>query len=324
MKRYTRFASAMGCVLALAGAGHAPAQQSYPSRPLRLISPYPPGGSNDIMGRLVAQKLTESFGVQVVVDNRGGGHGIIGTEAVARSAPDGHTFLVTSVNAHLITSFLMTTPYDPVKDFAPIGTIDSSEYLMVVHPSVPASNLQELITLAKAKPGQINYASSTTSVYVTTAMFAMRAGINLQHVPYKGAGPALNDLLGGHVQMFFSTPSSMVAHVKNGKLKAIATTSETRLAPLPNVPTFAESGIRDFQATALRGVLAAPATPKPIVERLAKELGRIIAQPELREKMDIQGMTPYFLPPDKLGARMTADAVRFAQTIKVMNLKGGV
>jgi len=324
MKRFTLFARGVAAVLTFAAAGQVLAQQNFPSRPLRMIVPYPPGGSNDIMGRLVAQKLTESFGVQVVVDNRGGGHGIIGTEAVARSAPDGHTFLVTSVNAHLITSFLMATPYDPVKDFAPIGTIDSSEYLMVVHPSLPASNLQEFIALAKSKPGQLNYASSTTSVYVTTAMFAMRAGISLQHVPYKGAGPALNDLLGGHVQMFFSTPSSMVAHVKNGKLKAIATTSETRLAPLPNVPTFAESGVRDFQATALRGVLAAPATPKPIVDRLSKELGKIIAQPELREKLDIQGMTPYFLPPEQLGARMKADGARFAQTIKVMNLKGGV
>ena len=315
-----------GCIAAVlvAFANACMAQQNYPSRPIRMIIPYAPGGSNDIMGRLVAQRLTETLGVQVVVDNRGGGHGIIGTEAVARSVPDGHTVLVTSVNAHLITSFLMSTPYDPVKDFAPIGTIDSSEYLMVVHPSVAANTLQEFIALAKSKPGQLNYGSSTTSVYVTTAMFAMRTGIKLQHVPYKGAGPVLNDLLGGHVQMFFSTPSSMVAHVKNGKLKPIATTSETRLAPLPLVPTFAESGVRDFQATALRGMLAAPGTPKPIVDRLAGELGKVIAQPDMREKMDIQGMTPLYLSPEQLSARMKADAVRFAQTVKAMNLKGGV
>ena len=319
----TTFAVCIAAAL-LALSNVSTAQQSYPSRPIRMVIPYAPGGSNDIMGRLVAQKLSESLGVQVVVDNRGGGHGIIGTEAVARSVPDGHTILVTSVNAHLITSFLMSTPYDPVKDFAPIGTIDSSEYLMVVHPSLAANTLQDFIALAKSKPGQLNYASSTTSVYVTTAMFAMRTGIKLQHVPYKGAGPALNDLLGGHVQMFFSTPSSMVAHVKNGKLKAIATTSETRLAPLPSVPTFAESGIRDFQATALRGVLAAPATPKPIVEKLSGELGKIIAQQDLREKLDIQGMTAYYLSSEKLDARMKADAARFAQTVKSMNLKSGV
>ena len=305
-------------------ASHGLAQQNYPNRPIRMIVPYPPGGGNDIMGRVVAQKLTENLGVQVVVDNRGGGSGIIGAELVARSVPDGYTILVTSISSHLITSLLTTTSYDPVKDFAPIGTIDASEFLMVVHPGVPANTLQEFIALAKSKPGQVNYGTSTSSVYVTTEMFAMRAGIKLQHVPYKGAGPALNDLLGGHVQMFFSTPSSMVNFVKTGKLKAIATTSPTRLAPLPSVPTFAESGLRDFHATSLRGILVAPATPKPIVARLASELGKVIAQPELREKLDAQGMTAYHLSPEQLAARMKADGARFAETIKTMNLKGGI
>ena len=308
----------------LAAAGQALAQQSYPNRPIRMIIPYPPGGGNDIMGRVVAQKLTENLGVQVVVDNRGGGSGIIGAELVARSIPDGYTILVTSINSHLITSLLTKTPYDPVKDFAPIGTIDASEFLMVVHPSVAANGLQEFIALAKSKPGQLNYGTSTSSVFVTTEMFAMRTGIKLQHVPYKGAGPALNDLLGGHVQMFFSTPSSMVTFVKTGKLKAIATTSPTRLAPLPSVPTFAESGVPDFQAASLRGILVAPATPKPIIDRLASELGKVIAQPDFREKLDIQGMTAFHLTPPQLAARMKVDAARFAQTVKAMNVKGGI
>jgi tripartite-type tricarboxylate transporter receptor subunit TctC len=153
-------------------------------------------------------------------------------------------------------------------------------------------------------------------------MFEMRTGIKLQHIPYKGAGPALNDLLGGHVQMFFSTPSSMVAHVRNGKLKPIATTNATRLAALPQVPTFAESGIRDFDATALRGVLTAPATPKPVIERLSAELGKIIAMPDIRERLDAQGMSPHFLTPAQLGERMRKDAVRFSQTVKSMKLAG--
>ena len=305
-------------------AGQALAQPSYPNRPIRMVIPYPPGGGNDIMGRVVAQRLTENLGVQVVVDNRGGGSGIIGAETVARSVPDGYTILVTSINSHLVTSLLTKTPYDPVKDFAPIGTIDASEFLMVVHPGVAANTLQEFIALAKSRPGQLNYATSTSSVYVTTEMFAMRTGIKLQHVPYKGAGPALNDLLGGHVQMFFSTPSSMVSHVKSGKLKALATTSPTRLAPLPSGPTFAESGVRDFDAASLRGILVAPATPKPIIERLASELRNVITQPELREKLEIQGMTAFYLSPEQLAARMKTDAARFAQTIKAMNLKGGI
>jgi tripartite-type tricarboxylate transporter receptor subunit TctC len=305
-------------------AGQALAQQSYPNRPIRMVIPYPPGGGNDIMGRVVAQRLTENLGVQVVVDNRGGGSGIIGAETVARSVPDGYTILVTSINSHLVTSLLTKTSYDPVKDFAPIGTIDASEFLMVVHPGVAANTLQEFIALAKSRPGQLNYATSTSSVFVTTEMFALRTGIKLQHVPYKGAGPALNDLLGGHVQMFFSTPSSMVSHVKSGKLKAIATTSPTRLAPLPSVPTFAESGVRGFDAASLRGILVAPATPKPIIDRLASELRNVINQPELREKLEIQGMTAFYLSPEQLAARMKTDAARFAQTIKAMNLKGGI
>jgi len=309
-------------VILLALAGASLAQQNYPNRPIRMIVPYPPGGGNDHMGRVVAQKLTENLNIQVVVDNRGGGSGIIGAELVARSIPDGYTILVTSINSHLITSLLTTTSYDPVKDFAPIGTIDASEFLMVVHPSIAANTLQEFIALAKTKPGQINYGTSTSSVYVTTEMFAMRGGIKLQHVPYKGAGPALNDLLGGHVQMFFSTPTSMVGFVKGGKLKAIATTSPTRLAPLPSVPTFAESGMKDFQATSLRGILVAPTTPKPIVDRLAAELAKVIAAPDLREKMDAQGMTPFHLSPSQLAARMKTDAVRFAETINKMGLKG--
>jgi tripartite-type tricarboxylate transporter receptor subunit TctC len=323
MKRgFARLGLLAVTLLGVAGASFA--QEGYPNRPIRMVIPYPPGGGNDHMGRVVAQKLTENLGVQVVVDNRGGGSGIIGAETVARSVPDGYTVLVTSINSHLVTSLLTKTSYDPVKDFTPIGTIDASEFLMVVHPGVPANTLQEFIAYAKSKPGQVNYGTSTSSVYVTTEMFAMRTGIKLQHVPYKGAGPALNDLLGGHVQMFFSTPTSMVGYVKGGRLKAIATTSPTRLTPLPAVPTFAESGLRDFQATSLRGMLVAPATPKPIVDRLASELRKVINSPDVREKMEAQGMTASYLSPQELVARMKTDAARFAQTIKAMNLKGGL
>jgi tripartite-type tricarboxylate transporter receptor subunit TctC len=306
----------------LAIAGHAIGQSHYPTRPIRVIIPYPPGGSNDIMGRLVSQKLSEALGVTIVVDNRGGGNGIIGTDALARSAPDGQTILVASINSHLLTSLMTPTPYDPIKDFAAVGAIDSSDYLMVVHPVVAANSLQEFIALAKAKPGHLSYASSTMSVLVTTAMFTARAGIKLLHVPYKGAGPALNDLLGGHVQMFFSTPSSMVAHVKSGKAKPLAVTGETRLAALPAVPTFAESGIANFDVKALRGMLAPRGTPKAVVSRLSAELARILATPDIREKMSAHGMTPYFTTPEELQSRMQADFVKYAQALKTVNVAG--
>ncbi|HET7158719.1 MAG TPA: tripartite tricarboxylate transporter substrate-binding protein [Burkholderiales bacterium] len=320
----TLLATMRAIVLAslLAVAPCALAQSQYPAKPIRVIIPYPPGGSNDIMGRLVSQKLSEGLGVTAVVDNRGGGNGIIGTEALVRAAPDGHTILIASINSHLLTALMSPTPYHPIKDFAAVGAIDSSDYLMVVHPGVAANSLQEFIALAKARPGQLNYATSTNSVLVTTAMFITRAGIKLQHIPYKGAGPALNDLLGGHVQMFFSTPSSMVAHVKNGKVKPLAVTAETRLQALPNVPTFAESGIANFDVKALRGMLAPRRTPKAIVDRLSGELGRILAMPDINEKMSAHGMTAYFTTPAVLQSRMETDLVKYAQALKTVDVAG--
>jgi len=300
------------------------AESVYPNRPIRMIIPFAPGGSNDVMGRIVAQKLTETLGVYLVVDNRGGGSGVVGTEAVAKSAPDGYTLLVTSLNAHLTTPLVTRTTYDPVASFAPVATIDASEYMMVVHPALPANNLQEFIALPKAKPGQINCASSSTFLHVTTEMFALRTGIKLQNIPYKGAGPALNDLLGGHVQMFFSTSSSMIAHVRANRLRPLAITGERRQPALPQVPTFAEAGVREFQATALRGMLAPQKTPKAIIDRLSHEIGRIVTLPEIAEKIDAQGMTSFFLSSEQLAARLRADSVRFAQTVKSMKLPGGI
>jgi tripartite-type tricarboxylate transporter receptor subunit TctC len=311
-------AIALACLLFVAG--HAMPQTHYPSRPIRVIVPYPPGGSNDVMGRLVSQKLSEALGVTMVVDNRGGASGIIGTEALVRSAPDGQTIMVTSINSHLLTCLLNRTPYDPIKDFAPIGTIDSSDYLMVVHPGVPANTLQEFIALAKSKPGQLSYASSTTSVIVTTEMFAARAGIKLLHVPYKGAGPALNDVIGGQVNMFFSTPSSMVGFVKNGRVKAIAVTADTRLRALPSVPTFAESGLPDFDVRSLRGILAPRGMPKPIVARLSAELSKVLAMPDMAEKMEAHGMAPFVMTPEALQARIQADLAKYAQVLKTINI----
>lgn len=315
-------ASSAGALIALAAIATSAAAQPYPSRPIRIVIPYPPGGSNDIMGRLVAQKLTEAFGVQVVIDNRGGGNGVIGTEIIQRAPPDGYSMLITSTNSHIITSLISKTPFHPIDDFAPLGTIDASDNLMVIHPGLPAQSLQEFIALAKAKPGQLNYATSTTSGLVTTAMFAQRAGIKLQHVPYKGAGPALNDLMGGHVQMFFSTPSSMAGYVRTGRLRAIGVTSEQRLPALPQVATFAEQGITDFDAKSLRGMLAPKGTPKALMERWSAELQKILKMPDVAEKMAAQGMGPYFMTPDAFHARMRSEFARYVQVLKTVEIKG--
>jgi tripartite-type tricarboxylate transporter receptor subunit TctC len=296
--------------------------QTFPNRPIRVIVPYPPGGSNDIMGRLVGQKFSEGLGVQVIIDNRGGGNGVIGTEIAMRAPADGHTILITSTNSHLITSLISKTAFHPIDDFTPLGTIDASDNLMVIYPGVPAQNMQEFIALAKAKPGQLNYATSTTSGLVTTAMFAQKVGIKIQHVPYKGAGPALNDLIGGHVQMFFSTPSSMVAHVRSGKVRALGITSDHRLPALPNVPTFAEAGVTDFDAKSLRGVLAPKGVPNAVVQRWSAELKKVLAMPDIREKMAMHGMGPSFMTPEAFEKRMRDEYARYAQVIKTIEIKG--
>jgi len=296
--------------------------QTYPSRPIRIVVPYPPGGSNDIMGRLVGQKFSEAFGVQVVIDNRGGGNGVIGTEIIQRAPPDGYSMLITSTNSHLITSLISKTAFHPIDDFAPLGTIDASDNLMVIYPGLPANSLQEFIALAKAKPGQLNYATSTTSGLVTTAMFAQRVGIKIQHVPYKGAGPALNDVMGGHVQMFFSTPSSMAGHVRNGKLRAIGITSDQRLLALPNVATFAEQGITDFDVKSLRGLLGPKGMPKHVVDRWSAELQKILMMTEIIERMAAQGMGSFYMTPDTFRVRMQNEFIKYAQVIKTVEIKG--
>ena len=310
----------MATLIALAGP--AAAQQAYPSKPIRIIVPFPPGASNDILARLVGKKLTDMLGVQTIVDNRGGASTIIGAVALLKSAPDGYTIMVTS-STHIITPLLMPTPYDAVNDFAAVTTIDSSDYLLVVHPSLPANTLREFIALAKAKPGQINYASSAkgSGNHLSAELLAMRTGIKLQHVPYKGGGQAVIDLMAGQVQMFFNSPSSTVPYVKSGKLKAIAVTAERRMPALPAVPTFAESGLPDFEVKSWHGILAPLATPKAIIDKLAAEVTKILAMPDTVESLVSLGMAPFSTSPEQFAALLRSDTVRFAEVIKAANIK---
>ena len=298
------------------------AQQAYPNKPIRLITPYPPGGTTSPLARIVGEKLTESWGQQVLVENRGGGNTIIGVEAAARSAPDGYTLLLI-VQTHVIVPSLMPTPYDPIKDFTPVGTVSKTELTLVLHPAVPANNLQEFIAYAKSKPGAINYASSGggTTTHLAAAIFEHRTGVKMQHIPYKGGGPAMTDLLGGQVQAFFQSPLVVMPFVKAGKIKGIAISGEARFPGMPQVPTFSEAGLPGFELGIWYGILAPAGTPKEIVDRLSAELARMLAAPDVREKLENQGMDPFISTPTQFSALMAADYSRFAQVIKAANIK---
>jgi tripartite-type tricarboxylate transporter receptor subunit TctC len=299
------------------------AQVPYPTRPIRFISPFAPGGSTTAMARLIGQKLTESWGYNVIVDNRPGGNTIIGTDALAKSTPDGHTIILTT-NTHVINpSLFPKLPYDPIKDFAPVGNIYSSEFILVINPSVPANNLQELIALAKAKPGQLNYATTGAggSSHLANELLNILAGIKTQHIPYKGAGPALVDLIGGQVQMFINNPLTVIAHIKNGRLRAIAVTGEARVPALPQVPTFTESGLPGLDVKPWFCVLAPAGTPKPVIGKLSTELARIIAMPDVQEYLAKQGMNPFSSTPEQLATLMKADMAKWAKVIKSANIK---
>jgi tripartite-type tricarboxylate transporter receptor subunit TctC len=309
----SRFAALLLAVVSAA----AQAQPAYPSKPLRIIVPFPAGGSNDILSRMIGKKLTDRLGVPVIVDNRGGANTILGASALAKSPPDGYTLMVTS-GSHIITPLLMATPYDALADFAAVAAIDAIDYLMVVHPSLPAHTLKEFIALAKARPGQINYASSSqgSGTHLAAAALALRTGIRIQHVPYKGGGPAVIDLMAGQVQMFLNAPIGMMPYVKSGRLRALAVTGERRLAALPEVPTFTEAGLPDFDVRGWHGMLAPAATPRDIVAKLNAEVGAILAMPDTIDTLAGLGMAPLILTPEQFAARMRADTRRYAGVIK--------
>jgi tripartite-type tricarboxylate transporter receptor subunit TctC len=299
------------------------AQQPYPSKPIRLIVPYPPGGTTSTFARLIGDKLTASWGHNVIVDNRPGGNTIIGTEMLFRAVPDGHTIMFLD-SAHVINPSLFPyLPYVAVKDFAPVGTLATTELLLAVHPSVPANSLQEFMAYAKARPGQVNYASSGTGSvsHLSSELLNMLAEIKLVHIPYKGAAAALTDLMGGHVQMYFAAPISAIPHVKAGKIKAIAVPADTRLTALPDVPTFREAGMPNFSARNWYGVLAPGGTPRPVVNKLSTEIARILRMPDVRERLTGMGMNPLVTTPEEFTALMRADLAKFAKIIKTANIK---
>ncbi|MGE0797238.1 MAG: Bug family tripartite tricarboxylate transporter substrate binding protein [Lautropia sp.] len=326
MKSSTAFAQLLlATFLASAAllAGPAAAQQSYPDKPIRLIVPYPPGGTTDALARMISQKLSGSWGQPVAVENRPGGDTIIATDFLAKSAPDGYTLLLT-LNTHVINPHThKQLPYDPIKDFAPVATVAINEQVMAVSPAVPANNLQELIALAKSKPGTLNHGAGGTGgiVHLTLELFNNMAGVKIQHVPYKGAAQAMTDLISGQIQLSLAPPILVKQYISTGKLKAFAVSGERRVPSLPEVPTFAESGWPDFDVKVWYGFLAPAGTPKPVIEKLSAEFAKILALPETKTFLETQGFEPFFGNSEQFSELMKSDLAKYGKAVKSANIK---
>ena len=308
-------ACALACGMACA--------QNFPQRPVRLVVPFPAGGSTDIVGRTVAQKLTELWGQSVIVDNRPGGGTMIGTEAVARAAPDGYTLLVTPAPFTINPSLLNKVPYDALNDFAPITLINTTPLVLVVNPGVPARSVKELIALAKTNPGKLNFGSSTIggSNHLAGELFNAMAGVRMVHVPYKGNAPALTDLVGGHIDLIFNGLTSALPLIKTDKLRALAVTSLKRAGALPDVPTIDESGLKGFEAVAWNGLTAPAATPREVIAKISADVLKVVNSPELKERLKSEGSDPVGDSPAEFAAFLRNEIAKWAKVIKFARVK---
>ena len=323
MRRRTFIAFVGGAAVASWLAPDNAAAQAYPTRPVTLVIPFPPGGGNDALGRMVADKMSKSIGQQIVVDNRGGAGGTIATRAVARSAPDGYTILLAYTGTLAINPSLYPNPgYDPRKDFAPIGLIAGLPSVLVVHPSLPVHSAAELIAFAKAQPDRINYAFVPGTVgHITTELFADIAGIKITRIPYKGNGPAMTDLVGGHVSMMFLSILPVLPQVRAGALRALAVTSAARSELLPEVPTIAQSGVPGFSATIHYGLLAPAGTPREIIDRLNAALVGALSAADVRARLAAEGTEPLAGTPETYAADIDQEETRWGALVRKLNLK---
>ena len=312
-------------VVLLVGASGDHAQaQTYPSHPITLIIPFAPGGSTSIVGRAIADKMSETLGEKIIVDNRPGAGGTVGTRAVANSAPDGYTIGLGYTGTLAIGPTLYRKAgYDPRKDFAPIGMIGNAPNSLVVHPSFPAKTLAELIAYGKANPGKINFGSAGagTASHITGEYFGRVAGITLTHIPYKGTGPALVDLIGGHIPMAFAPIPAAHASVSGGQLRALAVTSLARSSLLPEVPTIAESGLSDFDGSLYYGLIAPAGTPRPIIDRLNAELRAALSSDDVKNRLVQDGAEPTPGSPDDYATLIDKDEAKWAQIVRSTGLK---
>ena len=309
--------------LALLVAWAAPvAAQSYPARPLKLIVPYPPGGGGDLVGRYFAQKLTDSLGMTVVVDNRGGAGGNIGTDAGAKSAPDGYTLTLATNGVAINHTLYPKIPFDVIKDFAPVSMLGSTPMLVLVHPSVPARSIAELVALDKAKPGALNHGTAGigSPQHLAAELFNSMAGTKIVHVPFRGTGPSLQALIANDIQVMFATMASVEQFVRNGAVRALAVTEATRSPVFPDLPTVTEAGVAGYSASVWYALMAPARTPEPVVTRLNADLKIILAQAETRSKLAAQGIQASFSSPAELGKTIRDDAAKWGEVIKRLGL----
>jgi tripartite-type tricarboxylate transporter receptor subunit TctC len=309
--------------LALCAVAHAQSTTSYPARPVRIVVPQSPGASTDTTARLIAQKLTTALGQTVLVDNRPGAGSVIGTEVVANATPDGHTLLVVASSITLNPILHKNLSWDPVRDFAPITQLSSFPNILVVHPAVPVKTVKDLIALAKAKPGALNYGSAgtATGTHLSAELFKHMTGTDMVHVPYKGGGAAIPALMGGQVQLMFATTVSALSQVRAGKLRAIAVTSPRRSPSAPDVPTIAESGVPGYDHTPWNGFLAPAKTPRAIIARLNEETARILHAPDTKAVFMNEGAEPVGNKPEEFGAIIKSEIAKWSKVIQAAGIK---
>lgn len=297
--------------------------QAYPSKAVRMIVPFPPGGGTDYTARLIGQKLSELWGQPVVVENRPGASTIIGSDLVAKAPPDGYTLIMGSTNHTINPSLIAKLPYDTIRDFAPITVCVTSSYVLVVHPSLPVKSVKELIALAKKRPGEINYSSSGSSgpQHLAGELFKMMAKVDITHIPYKGGGPAATALVGGHVQMQFSTPVSALPHLKAGRLRPLAVTGLKRSDAFPELPTISEAALPGYEAVTWWGLLAPAHTPREIVNKVHGDVVKVLQSPDTKEKLARQGVSPAGTTPEQFAEMIQRDIVKLGKVVKAANVK---
>lgn len=296
--------------------------QAYPARPVRMIIPFPPGGSNDIVGRMIAAQLSERLGVQFIPDNHGGAGGLIGTDMAAKSAPDGYTILLISI-AYAFNSSIYKLPYDPATAFTPVSMLGTGPVVLAVTSKLPVNSVQELLALAREKPGQLYYASAGVGSFqhLASALFKMQSGADIVHVPFKGGGPAMVDVIAGNTQIAIGSLIQMLPQIRTGRLKALGVGSAKRVAVLPDVPTIAEAGVPGYEATNWWGILAPAGTPAAVVQRLHKELAVIVASAETKKRFEAEGAEAVQMSPEEFGKFIAAETAKWAKVVKEAGIR---
>jgi tripartite-type tricarboxylate transporter receptor subunit TctC len=293
------------------------AAQTYPSKPVRLIVPFPPGGSNDVVGRMIAAQLSTRLEKAVIVENQGGAGGLIGTEMAARSQPDGYTLLLVSV-AYAFIPAIYKLPYDPATAFAPVAILGAGPVVIAVTSKLPVNSVKELIALAKEKPGELNYATAGVGSFqhLASELFKLQAGVDIVHIPFKGGGPAMMDVIAGNTQIAIGSLVQMLPQIKGGKLKALGVGSAKRIAALPEVPTISEAGVPGYEVTNWWGIVVPAGTPRSIIDRLHKELTAVVASTETKQRFETEGAEPLSMSPDEFGRFIATETVKWARVVK--------